>query len=65
MKLSEWKSFAIWFDSLISGWKRFIALILVLSAMYLMDEGYAKHIVSLFGLFIGSAGFAAKKVANR
>ncbi len=52
------------FDKILSGWKRFIALMMVFSAMYFLPEGTAQHVVAAFGLFIGTMGFAAKKVSE-
>lgn len=65
MSISEWKLIAEWFDGIISGWKRFIALIIVIFAMYFMDEGYAQHIAVAFGFFMGSMGFAAKRMSKK
>ena len=64
MAKSELKAWAIWFDGLISGWKRMIGLVIVIIAMYYLEDS-AQHIAAAFGFFMASFGFAAKQMRNK
>lgn len=64
MKKSEVKNLAVWFDGLISGWKRMIGLVFVILAMYVLPDN-TKDIAAAFGFFMASFGFAAKQMSKK